>query len=82
MKLVTDKRNELRRTEDVEKVVTRGEFDELVEEVRENTRLTKDIHDLLQGLKVMAHIAKWVTAIAAGVTAVVFVIKQMMGMKI
>lgn len=74
-----DKRGELRREEDVERQVTRTEFEALLAEVQENTKLTKDIHDLLCGLKVMAHIAKWVTVISAAVTALVIAVKQMRG---
>lgn len=77
-----DKRNELRRSDDVERRVTRAEFDELIAEVRENTALTKDIHDLLTGLKVMAHIAKWVTVISAMIGALVLATKQIMGIKL
>lgn len=77
-----DQRNEMRRSDDIEQQVTRDEFDALLIEVRENTALTKEIHDLLTGLKVMAHIAKWVTVISAMVGALVLATKQIMGIKL
>lgn len=76
-----ERREEIRRAIDVDNLITRKEFDAILEMVEENTKLTKDIHDLLHGLKVMAHIAKWVTIMSAGVAATAFAIKQMLGIK-
>lgn len=64
--------------------VTRDEFNSLCAKVDENTCVTianagtlKEVHDILTGLKVMAHIGKWVTVIAVAVTAVVAAIRAL-----
>lgn len=66
--------------------VTRAEFDSLVRKVDANTVLThesvelaKDVKGLLLSFKVMAHIGKWVTVIAAMFAAVIAAWQSMRG---
>lgn len=50
--------------------VTREEFDLLKGEVATNTKLTQEIHDMVRSFKIVAAIAKWVTTVAAALTAI------------
>lgn len=45
--------------------VTRVEFNKLKADVEVNTTLTREIHDMLRGFKMLGSIAKWVTTVAA-----------------
>jgi hypothetical protein len=76
-----ERREEIRRAVDIENLITRTEFNTIIEKVEENTALTKEVHEVLCGLKMMAHIAKWVTVIATMVTAMFVAIKHGVGMK-
>jgi hypothetical protein len=76
-----ERREEIRRAVDIENLITRTEFETLLGKVEENTALTKEVHEVLCGLKMMAHIAKWVTVIATMVAAIIVAIKHSVGIK-
>jgi hypothetical protein len=50
--------------------VTRAEFDLLKGEVKTNTKLTQEIHDMVRSFKIVAAVAKWITTISAGLAVI------------
>lgn len=50
--------------------VTREEFNTLKAEVETNTELTRDIHSMVKGFKILGAIVKYVAAFAAGCVAI------------
>jgi hypothetical protein len=59
--------------------VTRVEFEHLSQQLEENTKVTKEVRDILTTLNVLLRVAKFVAAVAAAGVAVVALWKQIRG---
>jgi hypothetical protein len=73
---VAERRHQDRRAEDprVNQLVT--DMTHVKEELNKNTEITEQVRDLLASFRVMASVAKWITAVAAAIAGVLAAIKS------
>ena len=66
-------------THEVTGAVTRKEFEQVLDELAQNTRITTEVRDILATFNILFRVAKWVAAVGAAVASVVSLYKTLKG---
>jgi hypothetical protein len=66
---------EKRRSSDVILAQVVTDVDQLKDEMRRNTEVTEQVRDILASFKIIAAVAKWLTAIAGAGAALIALVK-------
>lgn len=59
--------------------VTRREFEQVLDELAQNTRITTEVREILATFNILFRVAKWTAAIAACGTAIIAFVRALKG---